>query len=505
MEHYSFLRGVVRGIVAVLLVIGGTSAGRAQYITDALRLGQFGSVGARALGMGGAYTGVASDYSAIFWNPAGLAQLTHGEFFTGLSILSNGDNGTLSSSDLSGNTTLLGNATSYTNNATTLNALGIVYPIPVRRGSLVLAFGFNRGDNFTAGTSFTGFNPNSSIIETFVPASGTNLPSDLATNAPWYWQLGLIDSLNGKYREIFPFTGPGLRQRGTVTESGGLNNWSGAIAGEVSKNLYLGVTLTLVSGSYTFTNDYRENAAQGAYAFPYDLQELRVKQNVQDDITGFNAKFGLMYTVPDHFRLGIGIRTPTSFNVKEDFTEDVSTQFYTADANGYSFFGPIRTQDGSNTYDVHTPWVLSGGASVILQQLVLSGDIEYTDWTQLEFANANSDLLALNSDIKTVLRSTVNLRGGAEYEFLPVGLRLRAGFMYNPSPYQNDPSSFAQKYFTVGAGILLSGSAMLDLAYAHGWWKTNSSNYQSVSSRYSSDVQEDITTNTFLATLVFRF
>lgn len=506
MKSQSILKGMLRGLGVVLMVIGVTSIGRAQFIGDALRLGQFGdNVGARALGMGGAYTGIASDYSAIFWNPAGLAQLTHGEFFTGLSILSNGDNGTLSSSDLSGNTTSLGNATSFTNNATNLNALGIVYPVPVRRGSLVVAFGFNRRDNFTAGTSFTGFNPNSSIIETLVPATGTALPSDLATNTPWYWQLGLVDSLNGKYREVFPFAGPGLTQRGTVTETGGLNDWSGAIAGEVSKNLYLGVTLTLVSGSYRFDNDYRESDNRHAYLFPYDLQELRVVQFVQDDITGFGAKFGVMYNIPDRFRLGIGIRTPTSYNVKENFGENISSLFYSTDANGNNFYGPVTTQDGSNSYDVHTPWVLSAGASVILSQLVLSGDIDYTDWTQLEFANANTDLLQLNGDIKTTLRSTTNLRAGAEYEFLPVGLRLRGGFMYNPSPYQGDPSTFGRKYFTAGLGFLISGSAMLDLAFAHGWWKTNSSNYQSVSSQYSSDVQEDITTNTFLATLVFRF
>ena len=53
-----------------------------------MRLGPPGTgVGARALGMGGAYTGVASDYSAIYWNPAGLAQMQYSEFSAGLSYL----------------------------------------------------------------------------------------------------------------------------------------------------------------------------------------------------------------------------------------------------------------------------------------------------------------------------------------------------------------------------------------------------------------------------------
>src|SRR3990167_627299 len=37
-------------------------------------------VGARALGMGGAYTALADDANALYWNPAGLAKLEKREF-----------------------------------------------------------------------------------------------------------------------------------------------------------------------------------------------------------------------------------------------------------------------------------------------------------------------------------------------------------------------------------------------------------------------------------------
>lgn len=40
-------------------------------------------VGGRALAMGEAYTAVANDASAIFWNPAGTANIKSGDFFTG--------------------------------------------------------------------------------------------------------------------------------------------------------------------------------------------------------------------------------------------------------------------------------------------------------------------------------------------------------------------------------------------------------------------------------------
>jgi long-subunit fatty acid transport protein len=480
--------------IALGIVLLAASSAHAQYLEDALRLGQFGTgVGARALGMGNAYTGIASDYSAVFWNPAGLTQALHGEFFLGLSYLNNGDNGTLSSRDGMGNITLLGNPSSYTTTATNINAVGVVYPVPVRRGNLVLAFGYDRRSNFASGVSFTGFNPGSSFIQTIVPDKQT-LPSGFTSELPW--QLGLTDTANGKYKAVFNGR---MTQLGNIIESGGLNDWSAAAGIEVGKNLSVGVTLTLVSGSYRYDRNYSEQDRQHLYSYPFDLQELKVTDYIDGDITGANAKFGLMYTVPDRFRLGIGIRTPTSYAIKEHYGQTLKTTFYTLDSAGNNVYGPFD-YPGSVEYDVHTPWVFSIGASVILRDLVLSGDMEYTDWTQLEFANANSDLLALNPDFKTRLRGTANLRGGAEYDIRDFGLRLRAGFIYNPSPFQGDPSTFDQKYVTAGLGFLLGESAMLDVAYAHGWWQAYQSNYSQ-----ASNVEEGIKTNTVLVTLVYRF
>jgi long-subunit fatty acid transport protein len=450
-----------------------------QFIEDALRFSTPGvGSGARALGMGGAYNGVASDFSALYWNPAGLAQLQHGEFSFGLSYLNYGDKGMF-----------LGNAQSLSSNALKLNTLGIAYPVPVRRGSLVLAFGYNRQSDFTTGVSFTGFNPSGSIIQAWAPDSSfypeeITLAEDL--------KLAIADTNTGRFNS--PIRGM-LTQLGKATEEGGLSNWSAGAAVDVAKNLAIGITVSYVTGTYKYSRSYREQDNNGMYSqFPFDFDELVVQDDVTSDLSGVNARFGLMYREPDRFRLGITIKTPTSFRVKETFNTTAQSYFDNGDT-----FGPFDAP-GSNEYDVVTPWVFGAGLSVIVESLVLSGDVEYTDWTQTEFQDANQDLLNKNRDIKEFFRATANLRGGLEYQVENVGLRIRGGFMYSPSPYEGDPSSYDQKHVTAGLGIPLGSSSMLDLGYARGWWDTRRINYDG-----SPDVTERITTNNFVATISVRF
>jgi long-subunit fatty acid transport protein len=459
----------------------------AQFPEDALRLATPGfGVGARALGMGNAYTGVANDFSALFWNPAGLSQLRYGEFSLGLSHLNKMDKSTFFDQE-----------ESYSNNNTSLNTLGFVYPVKVQRGSLVFAFGYSRQSNFTSGVSFEGFNPASSIIQSFAP-DGQAAPSDPAGNIAW--ELFLADTLGRQW--VSPIRGD-VSQSGRVLEGGGLDNWSLGGAVEVAKDVSVGFTLTYLSGSYRYDRDFKEEDARNVYTtanYPYDFNSLTIEEFVDGDISGVNAKFGILYTQEDRFRLGVGVKVPTKFNVKEKFGTMANSAFDSISTSVSNTFGPFES-DGSGEYDVITPWVFTAGASFAIRDLLLSGDIEYTDWSTLEFDNANPDLIALNKDIKDIFRSTLNWRLGAEYDFPQAGFRLRGGFIYNRSPYEEDQSSsYDQKYATAGLGILLGQSTMLDVAYARGWWDTFRANYDR-----SSTVDESITTNNVILTFTFRY
>ena len=100
-------------------------------------IGNFAGVGVRAMGMGGAFIGVADDFTALYWNPAGLAQLDHREVH--IALLRNSH---------TNDATQAGTRASSQLDNTRFGSLGLVVPYPVYRGSLVFAAGINRVKDF---------------------------------------------------------------------------------------------------------------------------------------------------------------------------------------------------------------------------------------------------------------------------------------------------------------------------------------------------------------------
>src|SRR5512144_890915 len=138
--------------ISLSILVGQTAS--AQFAEDALRFSQYGlGVGARYLGMGNAAVGQVNDYSSLFWNPAGLALQNNYEFSFGMT-----NNG------FSNDATFLGNTQNGTKN---VNHLGFLYSVGTSRGSLVFAFGFGRVNSFNNTVSFDGFNPQSSIVQSY--------------------------------------------------------------------------------------------------------------------------------------------------------------------------------------------------------------------------------------------------------------------------------------------------------------------------------------------------
>ena len=79
-------------VVTATLIVSYPTSVQSQTAADAIRIiNNETGFGARAMAMGGAYTAVANDFSAIYWNPAGLASIPGGSIFVegGRDILTN--------------------------------------------------------------------------------------------------------------------------------------------------------------------------------------------------------------------------------------------------------------------------------------------------------------------------------------------------------------------------------------------------------------------------------
>jgi len=466
-----------------------------QTINDALRLGYTGiGSSARALGMGNSYIGLSDDATAGFFNPAGLGLLRKMEFSGGLDYSNFSNNATLNS-----NGSAIGQSSNNTTSSTTLDRVSFAFPFPTVRGSLVFGLSYQNTKDFNGALSFNGFNQGSSFIS-FLAANQPNLTAKLHLSSPVY--------INNQYSSEFTSLNGSLNQSGNILNSGGINDWTFSGAIEIYKNLFVGLNLNIISGSYESNSDYYEDANGNTFKGIVDttdpasvnFQTFYLNKLLKWDISGWDAKLGILYQFNRMSRFGLTIQFPKTFSIKESFT-----------VNGYSQFAnqryDLNQQDFSDNvqYDIVTPFEIGAGFSFNIIGLILSAQGTLIDYSQLKFQNPDGiaavDIADLNKNIKNDLTAVVNYNVGVEYTIPAVGLRVRAGYFVQPSAYKGDPASFDKKYFTAGIGFLADEMIGLDLAFAHGWYSDIGDNYGSNLSRTTQDIKE----NHFILTGSYRF
>jgi long-subunit fatty acid transport protein len=395
--------------------------------------------GARALGMGGAFTSVGGDYSASFWNPAGLADIKRIEVFGSVSHL------------IRENTTEFRTfATEHEASFTKLKDFGLAYPVPTVRGSLVFSFGFNRIKTFDSNFAFQWFNSTED------------------------------DLVNQAWRDL---------------QNGSLNAWILAGAVDVSPNLSVGLGVNFWTGGDDFESTFREQDRDDIYTF----ESFTVENTLKSDITGVNVKLGALYKINNFIRFGATVATPTTFKVEEDwsFKEELLFDDGTFDDS---------LDAGFFEYNIRSPWAFTAGASMNLLNFVLSGDVEYNDWSQIQYTTEppieGLSETEANRLIRDNYRPTTRIRLGAEFTLPLTGLSFRAGYFRDPSILQNRDPDEDKQFYTAGIGFLLNKQVKFDVAYVHGFWKNFNSGLPETDD-IGTNV-EDIKVNKVFVTFAFR-
>jgi len=438
-------------------------------------------IGSRALGMGGAYIGVADDYSASFWNPAGLTQIRRLEGFGTLTYAQNKNEADLISVrtfDKQQQGRLYNLRTGFNTDddltSTRVNSIGLAYPVPTYQGSLVFSLGYHRIKPFEASLNF----------------------GELQNDTP-------LDSVTQRWSEL---------------EEGSLNNWVFAGAVEIAPSFSLGAALNVWSGTDDYHLSFIESDDFIAAGVPLDLytfDKFRIDNTLTSSFSGYNLKVGGLYRPISNFRLGFTIGSPVTYTVKDEWRENDRTTF---DDNTVE----EGTDSGSFEYKIRSPFSFGAGASLNVANLLLAGSIDNNDWSQVRYLTEppfeGTSKIEANERLAREYRNTLRYRLGAELTLPIIDLQVRGGYFIDPTIIKGLPKDADREFFTAGVGIFLDKQVRLDVAVLSGKWtdyKSELTDFGDPDDGTDSDnrkidtdilkISEKITLNKIVASLAFRF
>lgn len=410
----------MRHSVTTLLVLLVSLAGAAQDFDRQIFSDNDIAGTARYVSMGGAFSAVGGDVSAVVDNPAALGIFRHGEVqITGDFMYDAVSSGIM------------------TDRATRFSMPQLAWVINFNHGydkqkgmlqsSVMLQY--HRLKTYRRNASFAA---SSALSLTDLMADLTNgLTEDDLRDSLWYYSdnVGTLSEAGYRLRLIEPSTenpklwNSSLKEGKTVnncmqvSESGSVNEYSLAWGGNISNLIYIGIGANLRSLSYSRTTTYEEEFASG--------NDYRLSSSLVATGFGFNGILGLIARPVSWLRLGISYQTPTWLTLTESwYTNGNSRTGVTADFN---FVSDKYTE---NTFLL--PMKTTCGVSFQIAQFGLFS-LEY-DWTH---------------QLRTVIPDIHRMKIGTEW-VLHNNFFLRAGYTYTSSFLRQD-QMFVPAYYDLRA------------------------------------------------------
>ena len=450
-------------IVSIALLAVAVGAQEERVIDN------FGGLGVRAMGMGGAYAGVADDFTAVFWNPAGLAQIQRREVYVGFLRNSKENVATVGHGS-----PLAASATADVRN-TRFGSLGFVYPYPVYRGAFVLAAGFNRVKDFD-----------------------------------WALTLPTIPVRRDASNNV---TGDSLAFEDSFVHEGGMSVTSIAAAVDVSQTMSVGLTLNLISG---------ENNTESTFS-SLDTEDLFLerrfldKEFFSDDFeTTWSAILGAMMHGPGtdpQWRLGATITTGPTHKVSFTYRAPPDMAFTLVEFDD-GRVESTRSNSFAGSYKIDLPLSFGlGGSYKPVPNVLLAGSLHATEWTQTEYADRDNFQLRTDTSFEDQYDDILRYHLGVEWQVPWVALDLRGGYYTDPLPFigPRDPNRAAhpvtnpilrilqdRSFVTLGAGLVLDEMVRVDIAYNRG-------SYEQAEGQAGAELREDVSIDRLFLGLAYQF
>ena len=373
--------------------------------------------GARALGMGGAFIGIADDATAASWNPAGLIQLEKAEV------------------------TVVGEYV-------------------------------NRREEFSSSRR--------PEINNTGEIDATNL-NYLAATLPFHFFRNMVVSVNYQRlydfkREFnhqlnFAEAGLDLIQNKQFTQDGSVGALGLAGAIEITPTFSLGATFNIWTDQLFWCNSWDETFTEkstGTVGGVPVFLDTYIKDEYSQ-FRGLNANIGLLWNVVPSLTVGVVFKTPFTASVQHNF-EFRQTQTLGAPVN------TVTTNQQTITEGVDLDMPLSYGIGLAWRfsdELTIDADVYRTHWSDyiLEDSRGNkfSPITGLPRNQSDV-DDTTQIRIGAEYLFIfpnrQLVMPLRAGVFYDPEPGQGGTKDFYG--IALGSGLAYK-RLIFDVAYNFRW------------------------------------
>lgn len=447
--------------IALLSILGlGASAQTLENVNLLNTSSIYGSP--RYVAMGGAFTALGNDLSALHINPAGGAVFRHDNF--GLSLGFQGQ---------TNNTSFLGQDQDTRTLDVLFQNIGLVKKFG-KKDKYFFGLTYNRMADFNSSFNVTGvnaYNMASNGLE-----SGFTLGEYWLAGANGFTvgeleQAGFLEEASAASASIlltdqntgeviaFDYVDDAANVSYNYSETGNRNEIAINFGGEVNKTLYWGGGIGIPTLSYTGSGTLTESGFQDTSYF--SAVDLMRSNSV--DAYGINLKMGLIFKPTQWLRLGASYQSPSWYRVNEIYT--VTTSGYER-STGAALAGTEYIFDDIS-YGVTTPAIYRVGlATVIAKRAIISADLERSNPSNTTLtAKDNSNYEGDQDRYQQNTQKTLALKLGAELRFGPA--YLRGGFQHRESNFI-DADIIQSDLTTISGGFgYKKGRFGVDVTYIH--------------------------------------
>ena len=423
--------------------------------------------GARALGMGGAFIGVADDATAASWNPGGLIQLETPE----VSLVLSGER-LIEQRSFQYNP---GASGKYHVTLYDINYFSLAYPFTLKDKNMIVSLNYQTLYNFNKTYNYNYVYH--SIITSRTDTTLVTIDSEIDSSGPRRTALeteGYLKALSPAVAiQVTPAFSLGLTLNYFRPSLG--SNWD-TNYNDIFQGLY---NITIVTNTKPPLSP-ATNSTVAAYNISlstnyHDEFEFKSSLNPLDIFrkkTSYNL--GFLWNINQYLTLGGVFKAPFTAKVKYregySYTQDMENVANPADASHTSI--PF-TVIADETQEIEMPASYGLGlASRFSDVFSMDLDVYRTDWQNFLLRQASGREISLitGQEIsKSDTKSTHQVRLGAEYLFLvkyKYIVPLRGGIFYDPEPTEGKSDAFYG--ITLGGGITV-GSFVFDMAYQYRW------------------------------------